>query len=646
MKKYTWIVAFLFCLTLFARIVPDVQAAQVWSGGTSQPSKLVSVDGVYYYEISTAEELAYIAKAGGEWLGYNYRLANDIVLNDTTLEYDSLGNLKTNASKLNQWTPIRNFVGIFDGNGFTIYGVYVNGGNRVGLFGECSGSIVNLSLKNSYIQGVDEVGGICGWFDGIGMKISKCYFEGAVVGRSRVGGILGGNSCSYIADCGNFGDIFGTGDYVCGVVGSYYAYELERCFNEGNVQSTGNYVAGIAGGSDIYGIGDCINRGNITGNQYVAGICAYQTNATVSRSANTGTITGNKYVGGISGYSVYGHVTSWVSVLTDCYNTAPVNGGSYVGGITGYVEYANLHNCQNLGNVTGKDRVGAIVGHSESIWGKGNVENCHYLQDATVNVGLCGFGNADDADGIVHAQSAEFFCVEGETVHVAGHTYNSGWPCQATCDVCGQPGTGEHSFDQMRSDETGHWYACACGQISPEGVQGHSGGGASCTTMAQCDICHDLYGAYAQHQYTESGISLGPSCHIYACSLCGTWSDEISHEFQEDASGGFTCTACGYHTLTLEHDHLYDDLWYSDTNTHWRVCQICGDGGKLYESGHTDTDNNGVCDVCDKGVAKGTAAVSGTNVAIPFAGGAVVGSGLTFLGTWLYNKKKKNEQKQ
>ena len=89
MKKFSlFCVLFVLCLT--ALIVPCCAAGvtppeipsegDVWDGvSITQPSKLVQKDGVYYYEISTCAELAYVAQIGGDWLGRNYLLANNLI---------------------------------------------------------------------------------------------------------------------------------------------------------------------------------------------------------------------------------------------------------------------------------------------------------------------------------------------------------------------------------------------------------------------------------------------------------------------------------------------------------------------------------------------------------------------------------------
>lgn len=409
---------------------------EVWDGKTKQPTQITTINGIYYYEISSAEELSYIAQMGGDWLGYNYILTNDIVLNNVELTYNSYGDLTVDDSTLNKWIPINGFEGIFDGARHTVSGVYVNTTSSAGFFANCSGDVSNLKITNSYIKGESDVGGICGSFNGIGKEMENCFFDGAVIGESNVGGLIGVNHCTYISNSGNYGDVWGTGDYVSGIVGYFYAYGIDDCFNEGNITSTGNYVAGIAGSSTTYNINGCINKGVIKGDNYVAGICGKILGAGLYGCGNTGNIIGTKYVGGICGYSIYHYVEDWSSFISYAYNTGIVTGESYVGGITGYTNYAGVHSGYNVGNVIGTVSTGAIIGYSESIWGKGSVNNCYYLKTDDVNSELNAFGNAPDAKGIANAKGLDFFCFkEDKTLNLEGHTYNNA--CDKTCNVCG-----------------------------------------------------------------------------------------------------------------------------------------------------------------------------------------------------------------
>lgn len=89
---------------------------------------------------------------------------NDIVFNENLL--DSNGNVQV-ADPI-KWTPIGTekyyFNGIFNGNGHTISGLYVDGGDYAGLFGRAQGAptIKGVGVVDSYFKGAKYVGGIAG----------------------------------------------------------------------------------------------------------------------------------------------------------------------------------------------------------------------------------------------------------------------------------------------------------------------------------------------------------------------------------------------------------------------------------------------------------------------------------------------------
>ena len=96
-----------------------------------------------------------------------------------------------------------------------------------------------------------------------------------------------------------------------------------------------------------------------------------------------------------------------------------------------------------------------------------------------------------------------------------------------------------HAFStDFKTDAENHWKECACGAKSENGA--HSGGTATCTAKAKCEICQTEYGSVAGHAY---GI-----------------------EFKTDAEN------------------------------HWKEC-ACGD--KANVAPHVDTDSNGKCDSCN-----------------------------------------------
>ncbi|MCL2268033.1 MAG: hypothetical protein FWC23_02420 [Chitinispirillia bacterium] len=148
------------------------------------------------FTINTASELAGLAKLVNKdsvlfrWKVIN--LGRDIVINDTA-NWREWG---SNPPAL-KWTAIgtdsKRFQGTFNGNGYTVSGVYIKteeGGQ--GLFGVIGyhGTVKKLSVTASYVEGKKYAGilagGSFGW-------IKECRVYGIAVGDSIVGGLVGVN---------------------------------------------------------------------------------------------------------------------------------------------------------------------------------------------------------------------------------------------------------------------------------------------------------------------------------------------------------------------------------------------------------------------------------------------------------------------
>ena len=149
------------------------------------------------------------------------------------------------------WQPVGNssspFKGVLDGNGKTVSGLWINrsGLDYVGFFGNFTGgTIMNLTLKGSYVKGNNYVG----FLAGLGGTIENCAFDGSVLGASFVGGCCGSegsfsNTVSTI-------NVEGSGDYVGGFSGQNGKYQnckLNNSYIRGN-----NYVGGICGSDKQY----------------------------------------------------------------------------------------------------------------------------------------------------------------------------------------------------------------------------------------------------------------------------------------------------------------------------------------------------------------------------------------------------------
>lgn len=312
------------------------------------------------------------------WSGYGV-LLNDIEVNE---KYDVAGYDGTqDTTGWEKWTPI-NLRKYFDGNGYTISGIFCVGEDYAGLFGDCHGvNIKNLTLKNSYIKANSEgfAGGICA-YPGAGMskpKISNCHNYATVMAEkgngAYVGGITGGCNRITITDCTNYGKVYAdAGDYgyVGGIIGE--GLSVNNCHNKGDV-SGDSCVGGVAGTGSY--VSNCSNSGKITGcGDYIGGVVGNSGDA--EDCYNTGDVSGNTKVGGITGFADRGTLR--------CYNTGNITGLQRVGGIAG-ARYAGegVHNSYNLGDITGEDCVAGIAGS-----GTGGVANCFNMGIITGNTNV------------------------------------------------------------------------------------------------------------------------------------------------------------------------------------------------------------------------------------------------------------------
>lgn len=305
----------------------------------TQTVVLKDTDADGFYEIGTAEALyAFAAAVNSGNTAINGELTANIVVNTGVLKND--GTLNEDGSDLREWTPIGNntmpFEGSFNGNNFTVSGLYFNDLNvsYVGLFGNVASNdardneIKNVGVVDSYFNGNRYVGGVVGWNNAV---VTNCY---------------------------NYASVISKNEYAGGVVGR----------NMGIVR-------------------DCYNKGTISGNNYVGGVVGSNDGGVVTKSYNTGKIHGENAIGGVVAFNT--------GDVTVCYNTGAVSGSvSNIGGVVGE-NTGNITNCYNIGTVSGYPltvnitAIGGVVGVSED----GAVNNCYYLDTC----GAAGQGTAKPA---------------------------------------------------------------------------------------------------------------------------------------------------------------------------------------------------------------------------------------------------------
>ena len=240
------------------------------------------------YSISTAEEFLLFEEMESLPENTTVVLTNDIIIYNGIFTVDENQKPLYNGSfVLPEPIDTIDFCwGVFDGQGHTISGLYVNqkyDDDYVGLFRELSrGTVKNVNIKNSLFMGDRSTGSICGVaYDGSFSngshlsKIDNCFSSAIVISGGSTGGIAGSFD-GKMSNCFFNGTVVGLkGAYeygnVGGVVGKGTGY-FENCVNAGTVYGDGKTLGGFAGVIEsATTVEVCSNSGDVYGINEAAG---------------------------------------------------------------------------------------------------------------------------------------------------------------------------------------------------------------------------------------------------------------------------------------------------------------------------------------------------------------------------------------
>ncbi len=279
----------------------------------------------------------------------------------------------------NGFTPIKDFSGTYDGNGYKISNLKVNTTDEafenIGLFGMLQGGLLKrVKLVNFVTKGGANVGSLVGLNDRGTIEDSEV--DGKVDGDRTIGGLVGlnqggviRNSVALVRVGENSSDTYVAG----GLVGQ----------NDGGTIVGSQAVGAVTGGNQVGGLvgknrgsvtsshanGDVTGTDSIWGYAYVGGLVGWHLGGTISdsymkghdsnRYANIHVVGAARGVGGLVGVNeariVNGHTARY----------ARVSGKDQVGGLVG-VNKGNIGNSYAQGTVAGDSQVGGLVGVSES----------------------------------------------------------------------------------------------------------------------------------------------------------------------------------------------------------------------------------------------------------------------------------------
>ncbi|MFZ4878352.1 beta strand repeat-containing protein, partial [Janthinobacterium sp. Mn2066] len=272
-------------------------------------------------------------------LGNSYRLVNNI---------DASGTANWNGTS--GFVPIAGgsgrYSGIFDGGGFAISNLKIDGGAGAtwptGLFGTLhGGTLRNLALNGGSVAGAANVGALVGNVMG-GSTIDNVSSSAAVSGQSNVGGLAGTNAGT-ITRSGSSGSVTGVNVSGAGAIGGLVGQNtsegrISTSYATGTVTGAREMVGGLIG-NNLGVLAQSYATGNVSGGRNIGGLVgsngggiddSYATGA-VGGAANADPGLAKENIGGLIGES-----TGRVSHV---FSSGQVNGAGYanVGAVAGRV---------------------------------------------------------------------------------------------------------------------------------------------------------------------------------------------------------------------------------------------------------------------------------------------------------------------
>ncbi len=305
------------------------------------------------YKISTPADLDAFAAMTGTFADDMYFvLTNDIKYTD----YKQGG-----AAPAKTWPAVEGFLGTFDGQGYTISGLYFadtkRGDKACGFIantgiGTKTVTVKNLNIADSYMEAKSHVGSIVGKVHAdstSGLTILNCSSSATIKannGTSYAGGILGycGNVkvLNTVEGCLFTGNVSG-GACVGGIVGQLGTSNpskvkeqsyIKNCLNLGSVSGI-RLVGGILGRDyQPCNIVNCVNAGDVS--------------ATSSDSAAAGSVCRYNQFGSISGYEASLNKDSYYLASKAAKNTGKADAASATDGAHKSVDAFNATNCPSL----------------------------------------------------------------------------------------------------------------------------------------------------------------------------------------------------------------------------------------------------------------------------------------------------------
>ena len=360
-------------------------------------------------------------------------------------------------------------------------------------------------------------------------------------------------------------------------------------------------MSAVCGWNEYCTVAGCINESTVVGTSNyspVGGVCGYSDYGYIEKCSNFGTVIGigaHSDVGGVCGRN--GHRS-----IVGCYNAGTVTGNGWsVGGVCGSFSQGAIIGCHNVGVVTGSGKyVGGVYGYKERNIGKG----CYYLVSDAVEGDEQAKTAADFKNGTVcdllnetlKEHNLEFMFYQGNDYPVLtpqiifigiedGKTYCGKVNFTVRCAVSVTEDGKElvpDEYNQYILLPSKHTITATDAEGKSKTVAvtvnaEHTGGTATCTAKARCEVCGAEYGELIDHNYEAK---YDESTHWSECSCCKDIKDRAAHSFAaHNCETSAPCTECNYVKPAGQHNYGEYKQTKAPTCTEageeTRTCGIC-----------------------------------------------------------------------
>ncbi|MCL2805183.1 MAG: InlB B-repeat-containing protein [Treponema sp.] len=200
------------------------------------------------FEIRFFSDLIRLSTGGrdgnnNEWTLNSHYVQMANITQNTTQTLNPIG---TNTASVDNPFP---FTGSYNGNGFQISNLNITNATRdnLGLFAVNEGTISNVVLYNTTLNGRDNVGGIAGQNKGTIENSSVSASGIGIDGRDNIGGITGLNTVDgTVKNSKTSGNIHSRRNNIGGITGENIG-KVEFCYSISNIICSAGFAGGITG---------------------------------------------------------------------------------------------------------------------------------------------------------------------------------------------------------------------------------------------------------------------------------------------------------------------------------------------------------------------------------------------------------------